>query len=71
MGAHILKKGWDNWRNPENEKTSFYAEYKSTGAGGNSKERVKWSHQLKDKDLKKFTLEHIFGRHGSWDPTFK
>ncbi|MFL5738989.1 MAG: pectinesterase family protein [Flavisolibacter sp.] len=71
MGAHIVKEGWDNWRNPENEATSFYAEYKSTGVGGYSMQRVKWSHQLKEKDLKKFTLEHIFERQGSWDPTIK
>ncbi len=33
MGNHILPAGWDNWGNPANEKTAYYAEYKSTGPG--------------------------------------
>ena len=31
LGKHILPAGWDNWRNPANEKTVFFAEYKNTG----------------------------------------
>ncbi|MBD0289059.1 MAG: pectin esterase [Flavisolibacter sp.] len=60
MGDHIVKEGWDNWRNPENEKTAFYAEYKSYGPGANAEERVKWSKQLTAKEAKQYTLENIF-----------
>jgi pectinesterase len=66
MGSHILPQGWDNWKNPENEKTVFYAEYKSFGAGARPAERVKWSHQLSQKESKKYTLNNIFN---GWDPT--
>ncbi len=65
MGSHILKEGWDNWRNPENEKTVLYAEYKSYGAGANEDGRVKWSKQLSKGDFKKYTLKNIFD---GWDP---
>ena len=60
MGAHILKAGWDNWKNPDNEKTVLYAEYKSYGEGTASGDRVKWSKQLTTKEMKKYTLVSIF-----------
>lgn len=60
MGNHILKEGWDNWRNAENEKTVLYAEYKSFGEGGNVSERVKWSRQLSNSEVKNYTLKNIF-----------
>lgn len=60
LGDHILKEGWHNWGKPYAEKTTYYAEYGSKGPGAASeKERVKWSHQLKDKDLGKYTPENV------------
>jgi len=68
MGDHILAEGWNNWRNPENEKTARYAEYKSAGAGANATTRVKWSKQLSDAEVKAYTLKNIFN---DWDPEKK
>lgn len=65
MDAHILKEGWDNWKNPANEKTVLYAEYNSTGAGANVDGRVKWSKQLSKSELKKYTIQNIFN---GWNP---
>ena len=42
MGDHITPAGWDNWRNPENEKTARYFESGSNGHGANASERVSW-----------------------------
>ncbi len=67
LPATIVAAGWDNWGNPENEKTVFYAEYKSTGAGANAAARVAWSKQLTDKEAKEYTLENIFS-HDSKSP---
>jgi pectinesterase len=53
----IKPAGWDNWRDPNREKTAFYAEYKSSGLGANPDERVKWSHQLTDAESQKFLPE--------------
>jgi pectinesterase len=71
MGSHIVPAGWDNWRNPENEKTVLYAEYNSTGAGANNAGRVKWARQLPPSEAKKYTLAHIFAGETSWDPLKK
>lgn len=57
----IKPEGWHNWNKPDAEKTSFYAEYKSSGLGANDQARVKWSHLLNDIDSKQFTVENIFG----------
>ncbi|QDA58581.1 pectinesterase family protein [Hymenobacter jejuensis] len=68
MGNHITPAGWENWRNPANEKTAYYAEYKSFGPGGNVKSRVAWSHQLTKKEAKQYTLKNIFGGQVPWNP---
>ncbi len=68
MDSHIVKEGWDNWRNPENEKTVLYAEFESSGAGANARERVKWSKQLSGKEAKQYTVENIFKGQLPWQP---
>ena len=60
LPKQIVAAGWDNWSNPENEKTTFYAEYKNTGEGSNVSGRAGWSHQLSDKEAKGYTIEGIF-----------
>jgi pectinesterase len=60
----IKPAGWDNWRDPNREKTAFYAEYKSSGPGANPSSRVKWSHQLTDEDAKKFLPENFMKLDG-------
>ena len=60
LGKHILPAGWDNWSDPNNEKTAFYAEYKNKGECSITKNRVPWSRQLTDKEAEEYTLEKIF-----------
>lgn len=67
MGAHILPEGWHNWGQPNREKTSFYAEYKSSGPGANQAKRVAWSHQLSKKELKQYTFDRIFTYCSGWN----
>jgi pectinesterase len=71
MGSHIVPQGWDNWRNPENEKTVGYAEYNSSGPGATKEGRVKWARQLSEKEAKKYTLAAIFAGGQSWEPLKK
>ena len=46
MDAHIRAEGWENWRDAANEKTAWYGEYNSTGAGAHVGERVGWARAL-------------------------
>jgi pectinesterase len=68
LGGHIVPAGWDNWKNADNEKTAYYAEYRSTGPGANPAARVPWAHQLTEKEAKKYTLKQIFGGKEAWVP---
>jgi pectinesterase len=68
LGGHIAPAGWDNWKNADNEKTAYYAEYRSTGSGANPAARVPWAHQLTTKEAKKYTLKQIFGGQEPWKP---
>jgi pectinesterase len=66
MGDHILPEGWNNWKNPANEATARFAEYNSKGPGANPSARFKWTKQLSDEEVKKYTIKNILGE---WDPT--
>jgi pectinesterase len=65
LGNVILPAGWDNWRNAENEKTAYYAEYKNTGPGFQPEKRVTWSHQLTDAEAKTYSKELVLN---GWEP---
>lgn len=56
LGSHIVPAGWENWRNPDNEKTARYAEYNNSGEGANTKQRVTWSRQLTKKEVEKIPM---------------
>jgi pectinesterase len=60
LPKQIVPEGWNNWSNPENEKTAYYAEYKNSGQGAGTEKRVRWSRQLTDKEAQEYTMENIF-----------
>ncbi len=68
MDAHILPAGWDNWRDPERERTAWFAEYKSSGKGANPEARVKWSHQLTTAEAVRFLPENFLKGSDGWNP---
>jgi pectinesterase len=61
IDRHIIPAGWANWNQTENYKTARYAEYKNYGPGSQPETRVKWSRQLGDEEIKKYTLNNILG----------
>lgn len=60
MGAFIMPEGWDNWSNPENEKTVTFLEYNNKGAGADRSKRVGWAHEMTKNDALAFNKEKIF-----------
>lgn len=65
LGKMIKAEGWDNWSKESNQKTAYYAEYKSIGPGANPKGRVAWSHQLDEQTAQTYTIANIFD---GWNP---
>ena len=55
-------------KNPENEKTARYAEFKNTGEGADASGRVKWAKQLTDKEAVQYTPQNIFKECSNWYP---
>ncbi|MFS0488924.1 pectinesterase family protein [Leadbetterella byssophila] len=55
----IKPEGWDNWRNPENEKTAFFAELGNRGSGAKTDKRVAWARKKLEKG--DFEWNKIFG----------
>lgn len=69
MDKHIRPAGWDNWRNPDNENTVRYVEYGSTGEGGTTAQRVKWSRQLtKTEAIAYEDMDILFNQNTPWNP---
>ncbi|WP_438865393.1 pectinesterase family protein [Neptunicella sp.] len=62
MEQHIAPEGWHNWSKPDAQKSSYYGEYLSSGAGAAPLLRVKWSHQLSTKQANEITTESILSR---------
>lgn len=68
IGPQIIAGGWNNWSNPDNEKTARFAEYKSTGLGANPAARVGWSRQLTKKEAGQYTVINILAGSDGWEP---
>ncbi|RMZ59179.1 pectin esterase [Chryseobacterium nematophagum] len=66
MSSIIKPEGWHNWNKPDAEKTTFYGEFNSKGAGGDISKRVSWSHQLTQEERKKYTADNIFKGKEPW-----
>jgi len=61
--------GWDNWRNPENEKTARYMEFNNTGEGADKSGRANWSKILTKTEAAEYTIENVLKGYDNWDPT--
>ncbi len=61
IGNHIIPEGWNNWKNPANEKTARYAEYNNYGPGANTGNRATWIKQLTKEEADQYTLKNILG----------
>lgn len=68
MSEVIRPEGWNNWGQPDREKTSRYAEFGSTGGGAKPTERVKWAKQLTEAEAKLITLQRVLGGADNWNP---
>ncbi|KAG6909252.1 hypothetical protein DXG01_001434 [Tephrocybe rancida] len=67
MDESIRPAGWTPFggTRPEILNTTFYAEYNSTGPGGNTTARIPLEHIITANEAKNFTLQKILG-HPSW-----
>jgi pectinesterase len=68
MSAAVRPEGWDNWKKPGAEQTTFYAEFGSTGAGATPNSRVSWAKPLNAASAAALTPQAVLGA-GFADPS--
>jgi pectinesterase len=68
LPADLNPAGWNNWNNVANEKTAYYAESNSTGAGANPSARVPWSHQLTSSEATQYLPTKFLAGADHWNP---
>ncbi len=68
MDEGVCPEGWHNWDKPEREKTTRYAEYKSTGPGSHPGQRVAWARQLTDAEAANYTVQKVLAGTDGWNP---
>lgn len=68
MGNHISSSGWNNWSNPDNERTARFGEFASYGPGANPKARFNWTTQLTAEEAEKYLPAQLFAGADEWNP---
>jgi pectinesterase len=69
LPADLNPVGWDNWKNPANEKTAYYAESNSSGPGASPSTRAKWSYQLTPNEAKQYLPSSFLRGNDHWRPS--
>ena len=69
MVGIIAPKGWHSWYKADNQRTARFAEYKSTGPGGDPSKRVRWAKQLTDAEARRYTVGNVLKGSDGWNPT--
>ena len=68
MSAVVRPEGWNNWKKPEAEKTSRYAEFNSSGPGSDPQARVAWARLLTPRDATAFNVKRVLAGSDGWQP---
>ncbi len=68
MTEVVRPEGWDNWKKTDAEKTTFYAEYGSTGAGAKPSARVSWAKPLSAAEAAKLAPQAVLAGADGWNP---
>ncbi len=69
MADVVRPEGWHDWNKPHAHDTAFYAEYGSTGPGGNTEQRVDWAKTLTADEAATLTPDRVLGGTDGWNPT--
>jgi pectinesterase len=69
MGAAVVAEGWNNWSQPERERTARYAEFQSSGPGALALDRrVTWAKKLDATEAGRITVAAVLSGPDKWNP---
>ena len=69
MSDAVRPEGWDNWKKPHAEATTFYGEFASTGPGAYPNSRVSWAKTLTAEDVSLLTAANVLAGSDQWNPS--
>ncbi|HTV81188.1 MAG TPA: pectinesterase family protein [Acidobacteriaceae bacterium] len=68
LPADVVPAGWNSWRDPRNEKTTWYGEYDDLGPGARPSDRAPWAHQITAAEAKTFEPRVFLAGSDGWNP---
>jgi pectinesterase len=68
MSEVVRPAGWNNWSQPEREKTAQFTEFGNSGPGAPLSGRVAWSKTLSAGEEGAITATRVIGGPDGWDP---
>jgi pectinesterase len=68
LPADVIPEGWNTWSNRDKVPLVYYAEFHSTGLGGNPAARAPWSHQLTAAQAAQYRPRVFLAGKDHWDP---
>ncbi|CAM8899263.1 unnamed protein product [Rhodiola kirilowii] len=71
MSRVVTPQGWDNWDEPNKERTVYYGEHKCYGPGAKRAKRVAWSQELNNEEVTPFLTTNLIGGRGWLRPAPK
>ena len=69
MSSVVRPEGWNNWSQPDREKTARFAEYGGTGPGADPAARVAWARRLTAAEAAAITIPRVLGGTDGWAPS--
>ena len=64
LSDEVCADGWDNWRDPENEKTARFGEHGSTGPGSAAKRAFGSVDSIAEADAQRAMLARLWAEFG-------
>lgn len=69
MSEVVRPEAWNNWNDPNREKTVRYAELQNTGPGASADQRVSWVRPLDEAEASDLSPTTVLRGKDDWNPT--
>ncbi len=69
MSEVVRPGGWNNWSQPDREKTAQFSEFGNSGPGASLAARVVWSKALSSEEAGAMTASRVLGGADNWNPS--
>lgn len=68
MSPVVRPEGWNDWNQPDREKTARFAEFGNTGPGADPGPRAPWARRLTEAEARAITADRVLAGGDAWQP---